>query len=125
MTHSTDLMFGCLGNGVTVCNRSRMDHGDYMTVAHIDPCGAYKLYAQNLPEDAKAQIARHAAGEARRFRQSFDRLRREAALDMVYERMTVHQQLERRDEPLWQMSRPQLYDLYIRIVCENEHRIMP
>lgn len=30
-----DLMFCSLGNGVTVCDKKRKEHGDYMSVAHI------------------------------------------------------------------------------------------
>lgn len=30
-----DLMFCHLGNGVTVCDRLRKEHGDYMNIAHI------------------------------------------------------------------------------------------
>ena len=60
-----DLMFCCLGNGVTVCDRSRLEHGDYKTVAHIDPCGAVKLYDGTLPPEALEKIDGHAAAQAR------------------------------------------------------------
>lgn len=30
------LMFGCLGNGISVCDTLHEKHGDYEKVAHID-----------------------------------------------------------------------------------------
>ena len=118
-----DLMFACLGNGVTVCDRARMEHGDYKTVAHIDPCGAVKLYDDALPPEALEKINRQAAMERDDFKHGFERLSRERALDCVYDRMTVAQQLARRD--VWRMSREALYALYVETVCENERRKMP
>ena len=34
-----DLMFCCLGNGTTVCNRARTIGGDYERIAHISDAG--------------------------------------------------------------------------------------
>mgnify|MGYP006888164720 FL=1 len=34
-----DLFMGCLGNGVTVCNKAVKENGDYKTIAHIAECG--------------------------------------------------------------------------------------
>jgi hypothetical protein len=39
-----NLMFGHLGNGVTVCDRNRLKHNDYMNVAHIDYHRNVKYY---------------------------------------------------------------------------------
>lgn len=30
-----ELFMGCLGNGVTVCNKAVTEHGDYKKIAHI------------------------------------------------------------------------------------------
>lgn len=39
-----DLMFCSLGNGLTVCNRSSVENGDYKNVAHISPAGNITWY---------------------------------------------------------------------------------
>ena len=39
-----ELFMGCLGNGLTVCNKSVMEHGDYKQIAHISPAGNIKWY---------------------------------------------------------------------------------
>lgn len=39
-----ELFMGCLGNGVTVCNKAVTEHGDYKTIAHISEHGHIKLY---------------------------------------------------------------------------------
>ena len=51
-----NLMFGHLGNGVTVCDRNRMKYGDYMTVAHIAYHRRIKYYTQDLSDEAKIEI---------------------------------------------------------------------
>ena len=43
-----ELFMGCLGNGVTVCNKAVTEHGDYKKVAHISEHGVIKFY---VPED--------------------------------------------------------------------------
>lgn len=30
-----ELFMGCFGNGITVCNKAVMEHGDYKRIAHI------------------------------------------------------------------------------------------
>lgn len=39
MAKKFELFFGCLGNGVTVCNKAVEEYGDYKTVAHISNGG--------------------------------------------------------------------------------------
>lgn len=39
-----ELFLGCLGNGMTVCNKAVYEHGDYKTIAHVSPSGRIKLY---------------------------------------------------------------------------------
>lgn len=51
-----NLMFGCLGNGITVCDRNRMYLGDYATVAHISGEGLVRIYCQFLSEEALDSI---------------------------------------------------------------------
>ena len=56
-----DLGYGYLGNGLTVWNRLEEEHGDYKTIAHIDPDRSVKFYDNTLPEVIKEQIRRTAA----------------------------------------------------------------
>lgn len=49
-----------MGNGVTVWNRKETEHGDYKTIAHIDPDRTVKFYDDSLPDAIKEQIQRFA-----------------------------------------------------------------
>ena len=60
-TPKYDLGYGHLGNGVTVWNRLEEEHGDYKTIAHIDPDRTVTFYDENVPEDVRAQIMEVAA----------------------------------------------------------------
>lgn len=51
-----DIGYGAMGNGVTVWNRKEEEHGDYKTIAHIDPDRTVKFYDENLPDAVKEQI---------------------------------------------------------------------
>jgi hypothetical protein len=51
-----DLMFGCLGNGLTVFNRAVEINGDYQKIAHINNNRQVRYYAQELPKDIERQI---------------------------------------------------------------------
>jgi len=52
-----DLMFGCLGNGITVCDRNREEQGDYKKVAHIQtPECTITWYMKRLPDDVRQEI---------------------------------------------------------------------
>ncbi len=39
-----DLFMGCLGNGVTVCNKAVLENGDFKKIAHIAECGKITWY---------------------------------------------------------------------------------
>ncbi len=41
-----ELFMGCLGNGITVCNKAVMEHGDYKMIAHISNKGDVKWYVE-------------------------------------------------------------------------------
>lgn len=49
-----DLMFGCLGNGITVYDRSREEHGDYKPVAHIAAWGGIRIFDPQVECDLDA-----------------------------------------------------------------------
>lgn len=48
-----ELFMGCLGNGVTVCNKAVCKNGDYEMAAHISDAGNIKLYIKesNIPAE--------------------------------------------------------------------------
>ena len=56
-----DLGYGRLGNGLTVWNRLEEVHGDYKTVAHIDPDRTVTFYDAGLPEEIREEIQKIAA----------------------------------------------------------------
>ena len=53
-----ELFMGCLGNGITVCNKAVTEHGDYKKIAHISEHGHIKFYVSEnyIPEDAMRKI---------------------------------------------------------------------
>ena len=123
---NVDLMFGFLGNGVTVCDRSRQEHGDYKTVAHIDPCGAVRLYDEKLPADAVKKINDHASTQARNFKHGFIHLGRAAVLDTLNDILNVGQFLiVFHEDGIAGKSVEEIYQAYIKYVCLNGNRTMP
>lgn len=55
-----NLMYCSMGNGITIADRSREEHGDYMKVAHISRQRKVKYYDNNLSDEAKAEIEEYA-----------------------------------------------------------------
>lgn len=53
-----DLGYGYLGNGLTVWNRLEEEHGDYKTVAHIDPDRTVTIYDEEMPQAVRDEIKR-------------------------------------------------------------------
>lgn len=68
-----DLMFGCFGNGTTVCNRAQTEHGDYKIIAHISEGGNLNYYVEKikLPAEVVKRIEKMAADDKQRFQESF------------------------------------------------------
>lgn len=58
-----ELWMGCLGNGVTVCNKAVEEHGDYKMVAHISSEGTifWRVKEDYTPPEARAKIEAEAA----------------------------------------------------------------
>jgi len=46
-----DLMFGSLGNGISVCDRNHEVGGDYEKVAHISPARKITFYVELSESD--------------------------------------------------------------------------
>ena len=84
-----ELFMGCLGNGITVCNKAVMEHGDYKKVAHISEQGEVKWYVEpgytpasdvvKIREAAAVQQNKYEAwwaslSEAKRYEITLDRM---------------------------------------------------
>jgi len=48
-----DLMFGSLGNGISVCDRNHEVSGDYEKIAHISPARKITFYVELSDTDKK------------------------------------------------------------------------
>lgn len=83
-----DIMFGCLGNGTTVCDRATIRSGDYAIIAHISEGGNVKYY-EILPEEVKRKIEDHAAGIKRKFQQQFCELPKVRQLEIILENCSI------------------------------------
>ena len=70
-----ELFMGCLGNGLTVCNKAVMEHGDYKQIAHISPAGNIKWYipAESVPGDALLRIEHTADTMYHNFKSALER----------------------------------------------------
>lgn len=64
-----ELFMGCLGNGITVCNKAVMEYGDYKKIAHISNAGMIHFYVEEsyIPEESLGKIKKTAADTRRKF----------------------------------------------------------
>ena len=71
-----ELFMGCLGNGITVCNKAVIEHGDYKTIAHISNAGNIKFYVNEsyIPESDMEKIKKAAEHNRETFRKNFEML---------------------------------------------------
>ena len=71
-----ELFFGCLGNGVTVCNKAVMQNGDYKMVAHISNGGNIRFYVPEsyIPDAEMERIRAMANRTKREFMEKFESL---------------------------------------------------
>ena len=53
-----ELFMGCLGNGITCCNRKVTEYGDYKNICHIAPEGKVTWYVspETIPCEARDRI---------------------------------------------------------------------
>ena len=70
-----ELFMGCLGHGLTVCNKAVMEHGDYKQIAHISPAGNIKWYipVESFPGDALLRIEHTADTMYHNFKSALER----------------------------------------------------
>lgn len=71
-----ELFFGCLGNGVTVCNKAVMQNGDYKRVAHISNGGNIRFYVPEsyIPDAEMERIRAMANRTKQEFMKKFESL---------------------------------------------------
>lgn len=122
-----DLMFGNLGNGTTVCDRSQTDNGDYKTVAHIAEWGGVKIYDAQLRTDRAAleRIEAHAAAQRDRFRLWWMQQRYIRQYGMWYDSLTITQVTELRDSSHRDQPAEWYYSQYIDNVNRRHGYKMP
>ena len=85
-----ELFIGCLGNGLTVCNKAVEENGDYKTIAHIAECGKITWYVNPstyVPGDALLRIEHDADAMHANFEKWLDSMPKtmqyEKLVDMV------------------------------------------
>ena len=90
------LFFGCLGNGVTVCNSAVMENGDFKMVAHISPEGKITWYVSEgyPPADALASIRSCAEQERAKHQAWLDSLSPAARREYDFEHLPLPEFLE-------------------------------
>lgn len=109
-----ELFMGCLGNGLTVCNKAVMEHGDYKQIAHISPAGNIKWYfpVSSVPGPDLLRIEHTADAMYHNFKSA---LERELAADD--ERMIWR--------TYWRMMDALPYDAMRKFVEETKTAAMP
>lgn len=114
-----ELMFGCLGNGVTVWKK-----GTENTVAHIDDCGAYKLY-KLVPFSAVNEIKKHAAEQRDKYRTEYLKQDRLTQYGRFLDSLSMKQFADWIKEEPPHDTVDKIYDLYIKAFVERSGYTMP
>ena len=109
-----ELFMGCLGNGLTMCNKAVMEHNDYKQIAHISPAGNIKWYipVSSVPGPDLLRIEHTADAMYHNFKSA---LERELAADD--ERMIWR--------TYWRMMDALPYDVMRRFNDETKNAAMP
>lgn len=91
-----ELFMGCLGNGITVCNKAVMEHGDYKMVAHISPEGEVKWYVEPgyTPAEDVIKIRREADIQRNKYEVWWQSLSPEKRYEIELERMSPAELVE-------------------------------
>lgn len=92
-----DLMFGCFGNGTTVCNRAQTEHGDYKIIAHISEGGNVEYYVDNLPAEVVDRIEQCAADSKQKFQESFLKHEKIRQYEIILDSLPIGKLLELHD----------------------------
>lgn len=84
-----ELFGGCLGNGITICNKAVMEDGDFKCVCHISPEGeiSWRVPRSYCPADALETIERWAKEEKTKYERWFASIGAEKRYAIRLERM--------------------------------------
>ena len=103
-----ELFMGCLGNGITVCNKAVNENGDYKTIAHIRETGKIKWYVDPVsyvPGDDLLKIEHVANVQAGKWEEWFSSMPEIKQYEYLMDRIPLNDFLEivkRKDLDLWQ-----------------------
>ncbi len=121
--HEYIIHYGCFGNGLVAYDINSIEHGDYANIAHIDGCGAYRLYKTRLPANVVDDIIAHAKDEAKHFHNVFVNDWLERRLDMIDNAMTWDDKtaLQAAGVKLYYLDPEQQLAYYYHYFCKNAH----
>lgn len=102
-----ELFMGYLGNGITVCNKAVMEHGDYKYIAHIRETGKIKWYVKDgyVPGDVLLKIEHIANVQAEKWEKWFSTMTETKQYEYLMNRIPLKDFLEiidRKDLDMWQ-----------------------
>lgn len=91
-----ELWFGCLGNGVTVCNSAVMENGDFKHIAHIQPYGKVKLYVEKdyIPTEELKRIYETAEMERLEYLEYWNSLPIKSRYERMLDYLSIGEYLE-------------------------------
>lgn len=91
-----ELWFGCLGNGITVCNSAVMENGDFKHIAHIQPYGKVKLYVKKdyIPTEDLKRIYDMAEKEKVNFLEQWNKLPLIRRYETMLDYLSINEFLE-------------------------------
>ncbi len=115
-----ELFMGCLGNGITVCNKAVEENGDYKVIAHIANCGNIKYYVpiNYIPGDALLRIEHEADTMYHNWKNQLDKMPLTAKYSMLLDIMPMSEFLNIVKNKA--MSIEEKCD-YMENVCFNKH----
>lgn len=91
-----ELFMGCLGNGITVCNKAVMEGGDFKKVAHISPEGEVTWCVEPgyAPREAVERIRREADLQRNKYEVWWQSLSPEKRYELELEKMSPAELVE-------------------------------
>lgn len=105
-----ELFMGCLGDGITVCNKAVKENGDYKVIAHIRENGKINWYvdpASYVPGDALLKIEHTANVQSKKWERWFSAMPEMKQYEFLLDRLPLSDFLEitkRKDLDLWQKT---------------------
>lgn len=88
---------GCLGNGITVCNKAVKEHGNYKVIAHIRDTGQIKWYVNCLsyvPVESLLKIEHSANVQYEQWKKWFDSMTEYKQYEYLLDNVSVAIMLE-------------------------------